>query len=145
MGGILDVRWALIAQGVIQQIGQLGVALITLVCYVHPWTKGRLSTDPEKWYKFRLGDSDGGSLCVANAAHRLLSYPLAYSLMVLPLSITRWLLFNHKKISSATTFFAVSMFNLSGAINVLVFLIVRPQLLFSSLEEFSESEIELGH
>jgi hypothetical protein len=42
MGGILDVRWAhngivmvgpyCTAQGVIQQIGQLGVALITLVC-----------------------------------------------------------------------------------------------------------------
>ncbi len=43
MGGILDVRWAhdgivtegpyCTAQGVIQQIGQLGVALITLVCF----------------------------------------------------------------------------------------------------------------
>ena len=42
MGGILDVRWAhngivtvgsyCTAQGAIQQIGQLGVALITLVC-----------------------------------------------------------------------------------------------------------------
>ena len=42
MGGILDVRWAhngivttgsyCTAQGVIQQIGELGVALITLVC-----------------------------------------------------------------------------------------------------------------
>ena len=42
IGGILDVRWAhdgivtvghyCTAQGVIQQIGELGVALITLVC-----------------------------------------------------------------------------------------------------------------
>ena len=42
MGGILDVRWAnngivtigsyCTAQGTIQQIGELGVALITLVC-----------------------------------------------------------------------------------------------------------------
>jgi hypothetical protein len=42
MGGILDVRWAhngivttgsyCTAQGIIQQIGELGVALITLVC-----------------------------------------------------------------------------------------------------------------
>jgi len=42
MGGILDVRWAhrgivttgpyCTAQGVIQQIGELGVGLITLVC-----------------------------------------------------------------------------------------------------------------
>jgi len=39
------------------------------------------------------------------------------------------------------------MFNLSGAINVLLFLIVRPQLLlFSRIsppEEFSEPEVEL--
>jgi hypothetical protein len=42
MGGILDVRWVhngivttgsyCTAQGIIQQIGELGVALITLVC-----------------------------------------------------------------------------------------------------------------
>jgi hypothetical protein len=42
MGGILDIRWAnngivtigsyCTAQGTIQQIGELGVALITLVC-----------------------------------------------------------------------------------------------------------------
>ena len=42
MGGILDVRWAhdgivtvgpyCTTQGIIQQIGELGVALITLVC-----------------------------------------------------------------------------------------------------------------
>ena len=42
LGGIFDVRWAhdgivttgnyCTAQGVIQQIGELGVALITLVC-----------------------------------------------------------------------------------------------------------------
>ncbi len=67
--------------------------------------------------------------------------------MVLPLSIARWSLFNHKKVTTAGTIFAVSMYNLSGAINVLLFLIVRPQLLlFSSPEEFSEPEVlELVH
>ena len=65
--------------------------------------------------------------------------------MVLPLSIARWSAFDHKNVSSAATFFAVSLFNLSGAINVLLFLIVRPQLLLFSPPELSESEIELGH
>ncbi len=39
------------------------------------------------------------------------------------------------------------MFNFSGAINVIIFLIVRPQLLlFSPPEEFSELEVvDLGH
>ena len=69
----------------------------------------------------------------------MFSYPLAYSLIVLPLSIARWLQFNGKHVSSAATFFGVSVFNLSGAINVLLFLIVRPQLLlFSPPEDFIE-------
>jgi len=231
MGGILDVRWAhngivtvgpyCTAQGVIQQIGQLGVALITLMiavhtfvvalwdvgsrarhfafgivalislfvalsvgisngihknfatptpywCWISPeykperlageyvwiwialsasvimyiplyfWMKGRLSIDHEKWYKIRLGDSSVEYVEYAQrqAALGMLLYPLAYSLMVLPLSIARWSLFNHKKVSSLATFFGVSVFNLSGAINVLLFLIVRPELLlFSPPEE----------
>jgi hypothetical protein len=94
---------------------------------------------PLAW-KFYHGDFNGER----RAALGMLFYPLAYTLMVLPLSIARWSLFNHKKVSSAVTFFAVTMFNLSGAINVLLFLIVRPQLLLFSLpEELRESEIEL--
>ncbi|KAH9025443.1 hypothetical protein EDB85DRAFT_2075039 [Lactarius pseudohatsudake] len=222
-GGILDVRWAhngivtvgpyCTAQGIIQQSGELGVALITLIltvhtfvvalwkvgigarhfafgmvalaslfvalwvgigngihknletptpywCWIGPeygaerlageyiwlwialfasvimyiplyfWMKGRLSVHPDKWYKFRL-----------HAAHEFLSYPLAYSFVVLPVSIARWLVFSNKKVPSAAAFFAVSMFNLSGAINVLIFLMVRPGLLlFPPPEEFSEPE-----
>jgi len=121
------------------------IASVIMYIPLYFWTKGRLSIDPEKWYKFRLGHSDG-EYPHRRTALGMLFYPLAYSLMVLPLSVTRWSLFNHKKVSSAATFFAVSMFNLSGAINVLLFLIVRPQLLlFSPPEEFSETEIELGH
>jgi hypothetical protein len=66
---------------------------------------------------------------VACPAQNLASYPLAYSLVVLPLSIARWSLFSHRNVSSAATFFGVSMFNLSGAINVLLLLVVRPRLL----------------
>ena len=86
-------------------------------------------------------------LFVADKSHDFLSYPLAYSLTVLPLTIARWSLFNHKKVSSAATFFSVSVFNLSGAINVVLFLTVRPQLLlFPHPNDFSEAEeaAELG-
>ncbi|KAF8274450.1 hypothetical protein EI94DRAFT_1782365 [Lactarius quietus] len=236
MGGILDVRWAhngivrtgsyCTAQGIIQQMGELGVALITLsltiqtfvvalwkvgirardiaccavilatvfivlwvglgndihkhyetptpywcwigarfnrerlageyiwlwitllasvVTYIplYFWTNGRLSIDPKKWYKFQLIESKEGYQQRRAALGMLLlpSYPLAYSLMVLPLSITRWLQFKnkHKHVASAATFFSVSVFNLSGAINVLLFLIVRPRLLlFFPPEENSE-------
>jgi len=74
------------------------------------------------------------------------SYPVAYSFVVLPLSVARWLQFNHHHVSSAATFFGVSMFNLSGAINVLLFLIVRPKLLlFPHPDDLIEPEIELAH
>ncbi|KAH9002021.1 hypothetical protein EDB86DRAFT_2900685, partial [Lactarius hatsudake] len=55
LGGILDVRWAhdgivtvgqyCTVQGVIQQIGQLGVALITLVCFVVGFSEHWCTTD----------------------------------------------------------------------------------------------------
>ncbi|KAH8990251.1 hypothetical protein EDB92DRAFT_1763981, partial [Lactarius akahatsu] len=221
LGGILDVRWAhdgivtagpyCTAQGIIQQSGELGVALFTLIitvhtfvvalwkvgirarhfafgmvalaslfvalwvgigngihknfetptpywCWIGPeyngerlggeyvwiwaalfasvimyiplyfWTKGCLSVDPEKWYKFHLSESDVG-YPQRRAALGMLFYPLGYSLVVLPLSVVRWSHFNHKKVPSMATFFGVSMFNLSGAVNVLLFLIVRPRLL----------------
>src|SRR5258708_17847116 len=84
---------------------------------------------------------------VVNPAHRfsVASYPLAYSLIVLPLTVARWLLFSHHKVSPAATFFGDTMFCLSGAINVLLFLIIRPGLLlFPRPEELAEPEIELA-
>jgi hypothetical protein len=81
-----------------------------------------------------------------NSAHRYRSssYPLAYSLTVLPLTIARWLLFSHHHVPSAATFFAISMFYLSGTINVLLFLITRPKLLlFPRPEELGGQEIQL--
>jgi hypothetical protein len=45
-------------------------------------------------------------------------------------------------VSSAAAFFAETVYSLSGALNVLLFLIVRPQLLlFSPPEDFSEPEV----
>ena len=55
MGGVLDVRWAhngivttghyCTAQGIIQQIGELGVALITLVCLILLMSLGLILID----------------------------------------------------------------------------------------------------
>jgi hypothetical protein len=67
------------------------------------------------------------------------SYPLAFAFIVLPITIARWSAFNNKHVSSAATFFSVFVFNLSGAVNVLLFLGVRPQLLlFTPPEGFRE-------
>ncbi|KAI9508222.1 hypothetical protein F5148DRAFT_980131 [Russula earlei] len=240
MGGILDVRWAhngivtkgayCNAQGIIQQIGELGVALTTLLlavhtfvgalwrvgldarrfafglvclvcvfialwvsigastnknyeaptpywCWISPkfkgerlggeyvwlwvalfasaflyiplyfWTEGRLSVDPDSWYKFHTSKPDQTvEYAQRRASLGMLLYPLAYSFVVLPLSVARWMLFSHDHVSSASQFFGVSMFNLSGFINVLLFLIVRPQLLlFPRPEDIVEPEIQLAH
>ncbi|KAH9048335.1 hypothetical protein EDB84DRAFT_264105 [Lactarius hengduanensis] len=78
------------------------------------WMNGRrLSTDPKKWYKFRLSKSDD-QYAQRRSALGMLSYPIAYSFVVLPVSIVRWIGFRtNKNAPSAATFFAVSTFNLS--------------------------------
>src|SRR3984885_10952106 len=80
---------------------------------------------------------------IVKSAHRCRSssYPLAYSLVILPLTIARWLQFSHHHVSSTVTFVAASIFHLSGAINVPLFLITRKQLLlFPRPEQLDESE-----
>ena len=57
------------------------------------------------------------------------SYPFAYSVVVLPVSVARWSQFSGRHVPSAATFFGVSMHDLSGAINVFLLLTARPQLL----------------
>ncbi|KAH9052528.1 hypothetical protein EDB87DRAFT_1570446 [Lactarius vividus] len=109
----------------------------SVVMYVplHFWMKGHFSVDGEKWYKFRPVKSDV-EYSERRATLGILFYPLAYTLMVIPLSVARWLHFGHKSVPSAATFFGLTMFHLSGAINVLLFLIVRPRLLlFTPPEE----------
>jgi hypothetical protein len=73
------------------------------------------------------------------------SYPLAYSLVVLPVSVARWLQYTHKDIPSAAMLFGQSMLNLSGAINVLLFLTIRPNLLlFAPPETLAEPEAQMS-
>jgi len=75
------------------------------------------------------------------------SYPLAYCFLVLPLSATRWSQFSGRHVPSAVTFVGVSMFNLSGAINVFLLLTVRPELLLLTRphqDELGEPDIQLA-
>ena len=74
-------------------------------------------------------------LFVEKIAHGPSSYPLAYSVLVLPFSVVRWTQYDHKRVSSAAAFFVMSMYNLSGAVNVLLLVIVRPYLLLLTRPE----------
>ena len=64
-----------------------------------------------------------------------------YAITVLPVTTARWVQFNHN-VSSATLFFCDLLFNLSGAFNVLLFLIIRPGLLlFNDPEGILKTEV----
>ena len=94
----------------------------------------------------RRESSCKSSYSVVNPAHELPSYPLSYSLMVIPLSITRWLSTSHKNVPSAALFLGSIIFNLSGAANVLLFLFVRPHLLlFTPPEKLVEPMVQLAN
>jgi hypothetical protein len=62
-------------------------------------------------------------------------YPIAYAIVIVPVSITRWIGFKQEiageedHVSSAAKLFAITIFALSGLVNVLLFLITRPNLL----------------
>ncbi|KAI0276653.1 hypothetical protein BGY98DRAFT_934940 [Russula aff. rugulosa BPL654] len=220
-GGILNIRWAhngivttgpyCTAQGLVAQIGELGVALITLLlaihtfvaavlqadlkarrvalglvclafvfitlwvaigagihknyetptpdwCWISPqfprerlagetiwmwialfasvilyvplyfWAEGYWAIDDD--YRFLWWNADKRvEYSQRRAALGMLLYPLAYSLVILPLTIARCVQFSHHNVPPAVTFVVVSIFYLSGAINVVLFLITRPQLL----------------
>jgi hypothetical protein len=68
-----------------------------------------------------------------------------YAITVLPTTTARWVQFNHN-VSSAAIFFCVFVFNLSGAFNVLLFLVIRPELLlFNDPEGLRETKVvDLG-
>ncbi|KAN0105262.1 hypothetical protein V8E52_011201 [Russula decolorans] len=92
------------------------------------WAEGFWSVDER--YRFHWRDPDlRVGYTQRRATLRILLYPLAYSLVILPLTIARNVQFRLHNVPSAVTFSVVSFFNLSGAINVLLCLIVRPRLL----------------
>jgi len=126
----------------------LWVALFASIMYVpvYLWANGHLSVG-ERWYKFHLSKpNQEAEYPQRRTALGMLYYPLAYSLVILPLSVARWSLIHNRNVPSAAMFFGLAMINLSGAVNVLLFLIVRPQiLLFAPPEQPVEAEKQLSH
>lgn len=61
------------------------------------------------------------------------SYPLVYSILILPLSVVRWISFVQERggrtnsIPSSATFTVISIYGLSGAFNVILFVVTRPE------------------
>jgi hypothetical protein len=77
-------------------------------------------------------------------AYKLLLYPAAYTTLVLPLSVVRWMVFSNagladpqlpwmRPLASATLIFH-ALFRLSGVINVVLILTTRPNVLLCGRE-----------
>ncbi|KAH9978595.1 hypothetical protein BGW80DRAFT_1279883 [Lactifluus volemus] len=120
-------------------------ASVIMYISVFSWTKGWLSINMKKWYMFQLSPDYKVGNTDRRAALGLLLYPLAYSFMVLPLSIARWSVPDgHKPVPSVALFFGFTTFCLSGVVNVSMFWIIRQgRLLFAPPQETFGSEIGL--
>ncbi|KAI0265244.1 hypothetical protein BGY98DRAFT_1156386 [Russula aff. rugulosa BPL654] len=103
-------------------------ASVILYVPLYFWAEGYWAIDDD--YRFLWWNADKRvEYSQRRAALGMLLYPLAYSLVILPLTIARCVQFSHHNVPPAVTFVVVSIFYLSGAINVVLFLITRPQLL----------------
>ena len=71
-------------------------------------------------------------------------YPLAYSIVILPTSVARWLQFGNINVPLAARIFADMTYYLSGALNVLLFATIRSKLLLFTFPEVHQPK-EVSH
>ncbi|THH10514.1 hypothetical protein EW145_g1272 [Phellinidium pouzarii] len=108
------------------------------------WGNGNIKVDKTHWWKISLRLKPKAFSEEENARDRppfmslaILGYPVLYSIIVLPLSVTRWVSFSRtgtSSVPSAATFAATFLFGLSGAVNVILILSTRPNLLLFNCE-----------
>ncbi|TFY64241.1 hypothetical protein EVG20_g6012 [Dentipellis fragilis] len=99
------------------------------------WSQGIMSVDEHRWWRFHMHPLRKAQDFEPRRrfALSMLAYPLSYSVLVLPLSIVRWLTFNTGgSVPSAATFVVITLYGLSGMVNVLLLLLTRPRLLLFS-------------
>ncbi|CAE6343038.1 unnamed protein product, partial [Rhizoctonia solani] len=88
--------------------------------------RGNIKWDPEVGWASLAWSWRGNNVLGSNT---LLWYPLAYTITILPVSIVRWIMFSGGQVSAAASFVAVSIFNLSGVVNVGLILLTRTNVL----------------
>jgi hypothetical protein len=84
------------------------------------WGSHPISTDPEEQKCTACGRGPPGW-----SSSLFFSYPIAYSVTVLPLSVVRWLSFSGHYVSSAATLVGITLFIGSGFYNTIVYLNTR--------------------
>lgn len=124
-------------------------ALFSIVLYIPLFLviRGNIEVDPGKgkfwkisFHRTQSVDRAGYTFSPSRQSMKMLLYPASYVLIVLPLTITRWIGFsNGNKIAPFWTFFGVSIYGLSGIANVLLLTLTRPSILsFGTLHGTSQ-------
>jgi hypothetical protein len=112
----------------------LGVSVVSYIP-LFLWARGNIEFDTVNslkfhWVKVSPQNQRSGS---KRRAFGLLAYPLVYSVIILPLTVIRWMTFSENEANptmpSAASFFATTLYALIGAFNVLLLLVTRPYLL----------------
>ncbi|KAG6874491.1 hypothetical protein C0995_010401 [Termitomyces sp. Mi166 len=97
------------------------------------WSRGNITLDEESWWRFTIHPRR------LNKQHNtrmqsliMLAYPIVYCILVIPLSIVRWIGFvqdtkdGSSRIGAAATLTVVSIYSCAGAANVVLLLTTRP-------------------
>ena len=111
--------------------------------------RGNIQVDPQDWTRIRIrlhprahgapSFLDAPFTAACREAMAMVWYPICYTLLVLPLSIVRWRTFRapapggqqnvHVETPFAVTAVVITVFGLSGAVNVVLIMLTRRNLL----------------
>ncbi|KAF8893529.1 hypothetical protein BD779DRAFT_1506741 [Infundibulicybe gibba] len=127
----------------------LGFSIVAYVLLFF-WSRGNITVNENSWWKFKihrrhsLSDEEDGergySLTLLPIPY---SYPVVYSILILPLSVVRWIGFVQERggkpsnIASSATITVIAIYGLSGLFNVILLLTTRPNsILFGRRVEY---------
>ncbi|KAF5385891.1 hypothetical protein D9615_002585 [Tricholomella constricta] len=98
------------------------------------WSRGNITLDEYSWWKFSIHRASKFDAHQTTRMQSLvmLAYPIVYSVLIMPLSIVRWIGFVQERgdgvntIGAAPVMLVIGIYGLSGAANVVLLLTTRP-------------------
>lgn len=123
-------------------------AFLSFILYSLVYLKMRGNITIVGWkLRFRLHRGSGSSGLAADTqtiaiAKQMLLYPVAYTILISPIAISRFIGFSGREVSFGVTIFSDTIYLLSGLVNVLLFFVTRRVLPRHSVikKRFSGSE-----
>ncbi|KAJ7105417.1 hypothetical protein C8R43DRAFT_1046810 [Mycena crocata] len=111
-------------------LGVSAAAYLTLFL----WARGNITVSETTWWRCSVhrSSADAADRGRRRNSYAMIAYPACYCVLVLPLSVVRWIGFVQERgggtnnIPSAATFAVISLYGLSGALNVALLLNTRP-------------------